>query len=101
MPSFYDPRTRTVFVADGDGLYIAFHEQAHADQHRENCLAFRAWNSGRFWRGLCYFATIWVEWDAYRRSRRAMRRNKLWSPEIVKEARQALMSYVKKQEELK
>jgi Zn-dependent membrane protease YugP len=97
MRNFYDPRTGSVHY-EGTSIYVYFHERAHQAQHEENSLVFRVWNFSRWFKGLAYLGTLWIEVDAYRRARRRLRAIGLWSPEMQNEARQLLKTYLIKGE---
>lgn len=94
MVSFYDHHTRRVFVRPDASAYVRFHEEAHKAQHDEKAAAFMAWLILSRIRIVGYFVTIWVEIDAYRRTREVMERLNLWSDEACKEGRKKLMTYI-------
>jgi Zn-dependent membrane protease YugP len=98
MQSHYDPDTRTVVLAPNVTLYEGEHERAHKAQDDENALCFRVWRKVWRLRGLGWLATMWVEFDAYRRTRASLMQTGQWTTTIEKEARQCLQSYVTRKE---
>lgn len=98
MTSNYDIRTRKVTIAGSASLYERFHEEAHAEQDRESCLPFLVWLHLRQIRLLGYFVTLWVEFDAMRRARRALQKLGLWDQAAAREAKLCLMSYTRRKE---
>jgi hypothetical protein len=89
----YNPATREIVLAPSASLYSRFHELAHKDQHESNSTVYIAWVILRRARAINYFVTLWIEFDAYRRTRRVMRRLGLWSDEVRQEARSYLRAY--------
>ncbi len=99
MPrNYYDPETRRVHLAPDASLYERFHELAHAAQHASGSLAFRAWLRLRWYIVVGYLSIIWLEYDAYWRTRRVLQRLGAWNDDCENEARQGLRSYRKRQE---
>lgn len=92
--NLYDPRTRRIYLRPDASLYSQFHEMAHKEQHERGLAVFWTWFYLRRIRLIGYLVTIWIEFDAYRRARRAMQRIGVWSDEYQNEARKGLMSYV-------
>lgn len=94
--SYYNPILRAVILRDGASKYERYHEEAHQAQHDEKCLCWRVWHSANWVRGIEYLVTLWIEYDAYLRARREMIKNGDWNSETEKEARQGLLSYLKR-----
>jgi hypothetical protein len=94
MESWYDPETRTVSIAPNAPLYIRFHEEAHKEQHESGAVCFWLWVRLCRVRVVRYFVSLWVEFDAHRRARKAMERLGLWNQEACNLGRKNLMSYV-------
>jgi hypothetical protein len=92
--SHYDVVNRTIYIAPNDTLYAHFHEQAHAEQHRQWALVFVAWVALHRVRWIGLVFTYLVELDAMNRARSAMRHHGLWTKEVEQEARTRLRSYV-------
>jgi len=74
----YDPVTRQCTFPKDAPCYVAVHEWAHARQHEENTLAFRACLAFRFIPWLRRFTRLWSEWEADAIARREMRENGIW-----------------------
>lgn len=93
--SNYNPNTRRIFLEPDASLYCRFHELAHKEQHES--ARWRILFAARFVRGLTYLATLWLEYDAYRRARKVMEHLGVWSAEAETEARLALRAYKRKE----
>jgi hypothetical protein len=94
----YDTRTRRIYLAPDATLYARFHELAHKEQHEKMVPAFVAWSIFYRIRLVSYFVTLWIEWDANRRTRLVMERLGLWTDEACKEGEKNLMSYAMRKE---
>ena len=92
--SYYDIETRSVHLAPNATLFTAFHEYAHAEQHENRTWPFLTWRVLHQVRLLGYFAILWIEWDANRRARNAMKKNGVWNKEARQIARRKFLSYV-------
>lgn len=94
----YRPWDRKIVLRPDASLYARFHEEAHREQHETNSVVFWAWASLHFLRGIGWVVTVWIEWDANRRARRAMEKAGLWTKDAQSEARHSIMSYIKRRE---
>jgi hypothetical protein len=94
----YDPRTGEIHLTSDATLWAKFHELAHKEQHEEMVPAFVAWSIFYRVRLVSYFVTLWVEWEAGRRTRRVMERLGVWNDEACKEGKKNLMSYAMRKE---
>jgi hypothetical protein len=92
--NYYYPLTKQIVLRPDASLYARFHEEAHRQQHLSAPRLFIVVCVLRGIRVVSYFATLAVEYDAYRRARRVMRRLGLWSEEACQEAKNCLISYV-------
>jgi hypothetical protein len=96
--SKYDTRTGMVTCQPGASLYVRFHEEAHREQHQSKSAIWRIWWYGRWIRGVQWVVTLLIEYDAYRRARRALERLGAWTAELETEAWHGLKSYIKRKE---
>ena len=71
----YDPETRTIYLAPDADHYARAHEAAHARQHHEQSLIWRAYCVCRWVPVLSWLVVVVIELDALLRVRRS------WSPE--------------------
>jgi hypothetical protein len=94
MNSHYSPVTRQIHLQPCETLYGRFHELAHKEQHEKNTLVFRAWVVGRWIRGVQWIVTVWIEFDAHQRARRAMEKLGLWNDAAKKEGWLNLKTYL-------
>ena len=98
MRNEYDPRTRSITLRPDASLYAYFHELAHKEQHDTGAIAFELWCRLKRLRVLGHLLLLWVELDALRRARRALRRMGCWTDEAKSEAYRGFMSYIRQEE---
>lgn len=90
----YLPAKKQIVLDPNATLYAKFHEEAHRDQHLSSAFVFWAWYYGRVFYCLDYVVTLWIEWDAMRRSRKVMQALGVWTDDAKTEAYRGLKSYM-------
>lgn len=98
MTAFFNATTGTVHLPPDATDYELFHESAHQEQYQLKTWLFRAWMRLRLMPLVGWLLTCALEYDAYRRARTLMSELNIWTKKDQNEARQALLSYVKRKE---